>query len=131
MVSNLKRHRFLGRPVKPLALGLIFALFPISVNGWVLAFGGQALLNSTGDDMAIGIIATLALLLMVVGWFRKSQLIFEAALLFVVGAFTARAFLFLFLDPYPLEAMMPLSVAVFAAGAYVLEREGQVRGEEW
>lgn len=131
MVSNLKRHRFLGRPVKPLALGLILALFPAALNGWVVAFGYPSLLDSTGDDMAIGIVATLALTLMVGGWFRKSQSMFEAALLFVVGAFTARAFLIVFLNPHPLEAMFPFAVAVIAGGAYVLEREGQVRGEEW
>ena len=131
MVANLSRHTFLGRPVKPLAIGLILALLPIAFNGWVVALGGQTLLNSTGDDMAIGIVATLALLLMFVGWVVKSQWTFEAALLFVVGAFTARAFMVLFLDPYPLEAMLPLSVAVFAAGAFVLEREGQCLGEKW
>ncbi len=30
MVANLKRHRFLGRPVKPLAIGIILALFLIA-----------------------------------------------------------------------------------------------------
>ena len=129
--------------MKPLAIGLLLALFPAALNGWVVAFGYPSLLDSTEDDipsppglggcgcMAIGIVATLALTLMVAGWIKRSQAMFEAALLFVVGAFTARAFLMFFVDSHPLEAMFPLSVAVFTSGAFVLEVEGQVREEEW
>lgn len=131
MVANLKRHRFLGRPVKPLAIGMILALFPIALNGWLTAFGASRVLHPTGDDMAIGAVSTISLIAMLVGWMIKSQSVFEASLLFIVGAFSARSFLVLFTDQYPLEFMLPLGVAVFAAGAYVLEREGQRRGEQW
>lgn len=131
MVANLKRHRFLGRPVKPLAIGMILALFPIALNGWLTALGSGRVLHPTDDDMAIGAVSTIALTAMVIGWIIKSQSVFEASLLFIVGAFSARAFLVLFTDQYPLEFMLPLGVAVFAAGAYVLERDGQRRGEQW
>lgn len=131
MPANMSRCSWLGRPFKPLAVGLIIALLPLTINGAAQILGYPPLLDPTGDDMAIGIISALALVLMLLGWVRKSQALFEGALLLVVGAFVARATLVALLDPYPLEAMLPLSVAMFAAGAYVLERDGQSRGERW
>jgi hypothetical protein len=115
--------RLWDRPVKPLAVGVIIALIAVVLNGGSNAICGKALIGPTEDDIAIGVIASIALFLIIFSWLYNRQFLFELGLLFCAGTFVARTVLMLLLvGAYPLDFLLPLSVAVLSGGAFILER---------
>lgn len=119
--AELPRVVWLGRPVKPLAVGLIIALLAVTINTrWPVADSGGSY------DDPVGLLAAATLIVMFASWVRRSQRMYEWALLFTAGVFVARAVGVALFSDYALTGMLPFSVAVLAGGSYVLERAGDI-----
>lgn len=117
--AEIPRVRLWGRPVKPMALGILMALFAVGSN----CRGRFA--ETTGYDQLLAIVATVALFTMVVSWILRKQALFEIALLLTAGLFTARAVGVALEVGHPFAGLLPFSVAVLAGGSYVLEKADQ------
>lgn len=117
--AEIPRVTLLGRPVKPLAIGILIALFAIGFNGY------KYIAESAGYDQPLAIIAALTLLLMLSSWFLRSQKMFEWSLLFTAGIFTARAAGVAFEYGHLAGGLLPFSVAVLTGGSYILEKADQ------
>ena len=111
-----------GRPVKPLAVGVLLALAGVSLQAVALFTTGVALITPTDDDTVIGLMAFGSLVLILTSWFKLSQRLYELGLLAATGTFMARAVMSALVDEYHLHWIMPLSIAVLTGGAYILER---------
>ena len=117
--AEIPKVTLLGRPVKPLAIGILIALFAIGVNGY------QYIAQSSGYDQPLAVVAVLTLLLMLSSWCLRSQKMFEWSLLFTAGIFTARAAGVALEVGHPVAGLLPFSVAVLAGGSYILEKADQ------
>ena len=116
-------NRLWGRPVKPLALGLIICLTAIVLNAFITTG------ISAGDyNHPLAVVAFVTLVLMVWSWVRKSQHLFEWSLLLSAGVFSARAVAVAIESGQHTLSMLPFGVAVFAGGSYVLERADERDG---
>lgn len=118
--AELPRVHWLGRPVKPLAVGLIIALIGVTLNIWL------PVAEPSGFDCPLGWIACGTLATMFASWARRSQITYEWALLFTAGVFTARAVGVWMVTDYFLAGILPFSVAVLAGGSYILERADNI-----
>lgn len=116
-------NRILGRPVKPLALGLIICLIAVALNAFV-----PSGLSAGEYDQPLSLIAFLTLVLMVVSWLRRSQHLFEWSLLLSTGIFTARSVAVALESGQPTFSLLPFGVAALAGGSYVLERADEKDG---
>ena len=139
--GDLPGVRILGRPFKPMAVGLIITGFALSVNTFLLYFDGRAYiplpspdgcswLQVAGADLAsfvMGLFTGLGLLLMVFAWVVRSQRIYEFGLLFSFGGWTAR-WMGLALEGSHWYSALPFGVSIMAAGAYWLERSDDKDG---
>ncbi len=116
-------NRIWGRPIKPLAIGLIICLIAVTLNAFV-----PSGLSAGEYDYPLSMIAFLTLVLMAVSWVKKSQRLFEWSLLLSTGIFTVRAATVAIESGRPTFALLPLGVAVLAARSYVLERADERDG---
>lgn len=113
--------RFIGRPIKPLAFAQMVALFVI---GWAYLWHTTDEIgtdNLLGD--ATGLLAFMAGLLLLAGWWRGSQRLAEIGLLIGAGVWIARAALVLMLgyNEDPVAFWLSLCWATAAGGAFLLE----------
>lgn len=111
---------FLGRPVKPVALGLLILGF---FTGLANIIGGGDGISTLGWRYFIGVQGVLAGVALCVGWLRDSQRWAEYGLLIVFWMFFTRS-VFVLLDTGWREAdvYQALGVAVVAGGSFFLER---------
>lgn len=118
MPLNL-RITILGRPVKPVALGLALAMVTLLSTG----VAGTGLLGGTHWGYAVAAAAAGALALFAVGWFAGSQRLAEWALAGAFFTLTARtAFLFITTGAGHPAPWLSLSLCIIAGGSYWLER---------
>jgi Kef-type K+ transport system membrane component KefB len=123
---NLK-VRFLGRPVKPVAFGLmLLCLILVGFN----VFRSDSLTDSDWSYLVIGL-AGLAAVVLFLGWWLSNQWLCEVGMLLVFGVhFTRAVFIFMVVGAHDQNAYQSLAVCVLAAGSYALERldpHGDVR----
>ena len=118
--------KFLGRPVKPVSLGvaifmLVFTVFNITDLG---VFGT----NRYGDIVAI--VAAASLTLLVLAWIINSQRLTEYGLLLASTVFVIRGtFLGLTLSWSRQDVYFSLAMFIISAGSYFLERvDSRVNG---
>ena len=118
--------KFLGRPVKPVSLGvaifmLVFTVFNITDLG---VFGT----NRYGDIVAI--VAASSLTLLVLAWIINSQRLTEYGLLLASTVFVIRGtFLGLTLSWSRQDVYFSLAMFIISAGSYFLERvDSRVNG---
>lgn len=114
---------FLGRRIRPLALGLSLANLVIGIGILVLHHGPGDSLDMFWPGTAVGLQAVLATVLLWAGFWCKSDRMMQWGLLLTAGAWASRAF-FIFRDSGPSDQSVQLSACwVFiAVGSYVLER---------
>lgn len=112
--------RIWGRPFKPLAVGLITVAVVYSADA-VLRIAGHEHALLTFGSPAAGVLSLIAAALMVAAWWIRSQAVYEAGLLLMMGALTARAVEVALLGNAT-NGALPLAMAVMAGGAYWLEK---------
>jgi hypothetical protein len=114
------RWYVLGRPVKPVAAGLMLSM--LAVAYWTASGRGE--LGPTAWAYVVAVVALAAAAALLVGWQRPSQRLAEYGLAaaFAVWVFRAVAVGLSGTVPFSGESLMlSLSVAVIAAGSYALE----------
>lgn len=108
-----------GRPIKPVALGLVIICVTLLWSNLVDVgvFGA----SRWGD--LLGALCGAAAVLFLIGWWGRSQAMAENALLAVSAAMIFRSLGLLF-EHGPIEQSVYLSlgVATIAVGSYILER---------
>ena len=110
----------LGRPFKPLAVGLIALSFIFAADAASRVFGtGHPPLTLSAP--IAGAVAGLAGAAMTAAWLVRSQVVYEAGLLLIMGALWTRAVEVALLGN-PFDGALPATVAAMAAGAYWLEK---------
>lgn len=117
---------FLGRPLKPLALGMAVLMLTLSVYNvlHLSAFGGLFL----GDVVAV--LAAVAVVTLTVGWYYGSQRMAEAGLLLAATVYVTRSAFLLFVSGPGTEGVyLGLGAAVMAGGAYLLESWDERTGD--
>lgn len=115
---------FLGRKIRPFALGISLACLVIALS---LLIGhedaGRILDGMSFYGMVVGVTALTAVCLLWAGWWDSSDRLMRAGLFLSVGVFSARAaLLFLDLGVGKVSGWLSLSIVVMAGGAWLLER---------
>ena len=127
--------KFLGRPVKPVALGIglaMMAIFAANIDDLGILDGSQ-----WGDFL--GGLALAVVMLFFCGWIINSQQLTEWALITAFWVFSVRFWLIIFIVPgHGLgEALwLDLSFMLIAGGSYLLEKLDSLgvvteRGRRW
>jgi hypothetical protein len=114
------RWNVLGRPVKPVAFGLMVSM--LAVCYWTASGRGE--LGPTAWAYVVAAAALAAAAALLVGWQRPSQRLAEYGLAgaFAVWVFRATAVGLSDTVPFNGESLiLSLSVALIAAGSYTLE----------
>lgn len=109
--------RLLGRPLKPVALGLTLTMIIVAQSN----FRGADRGTQYPLSMVLAVAAAVAAVTLAVGWISRRQRIAELGLLLVVGVYTARAAFIQMVSPFDQAVWFSLATVVIAAGAYVLE----------
>lgn len=126
--AEIPSIQILGRPFKPLAVGLILATGTMGLNSLLQLLGqGTVVLTPESLPPVLGVLAVASVVLMVCAWLVHSQRTYEVGLVLAVGAWAFRGF-GLLLDGGGLGFMFPLSMMVMAAGAFLLERADERAG---
>ena len=109
-----------GRPLKPLALGIVVAMLVLTLAGIL----DQGALHSSGWGDLVSAVAFASFTAFMGGWWARSQRMAEMALLLATGVFTARAaaLLMLHFEILDVAAWLSVASAITAGGAYALER---------
>lgn len=117
------RWSILGRPLKPVALGLALLMGILAV--WNMT-GGDSLGETIWSHLVIPVAAA-ACAMFIGAWWTGSQRVLEWALLVTVGVSVARAaFIPLALGWRgfgEIDMVQSIAVAVIAAGSYLLEAD--------
>lgn len=112
----------MGRPTKPVALGLAMLCAILAVSN---VFGADSLGDSLWSHVVIPV-AGVAALLFTAAWWRIDQRFLEWALLLAFGLHVARAAFIPLATGWSgfaeQDAWQSLAVAVIAGGAYLLEK---------
>jgi hypothetical protein len=126
--AEIPSIQILGRPFKPLAVGLILATGTMGLNALLqLLHQGTVVATPSSLPPILGLLAVASVVLMVTAWVIRSQRIYEIGLVLSVGAWAFRGF-GLLLDGGGLGFMFPISMMVMAAGAFLLERADERAG---
>lgn len=110
-----------GRPIKPLSLAQMLALFVI---GWVYIYdSGTELGESTVIADITGAVALGTCLMMLLGWLKSSQRMAEISLVIAAGVWVSRAAIVLMTDYLadPVAFWLSLCWGLAAGGAFLLE----------
>lgn len=116
--GDLPKVKFLGRPVKPVGLGVsILMLTLFSFNIFDAGVFGDMFL---GDIVAVS--AAVSAILLFTGWIKGSQkLAIYGFLLATITYMTRSAFIALYVSPVDLGVYAGLGAAVIAGGSFLLE----------
>lgn len=118
----------MGRPLKPVALGLSLSMIVLTVfNTSDLGILRDAVI---GD--VVGIMAAISASCLIAGWVFRSQHMAEAGL-FIAGLTMVlrSAFLFALVGIGNIGVWLGVGTAIVALGAFLLERVDENRGEWW
>ena len=115
----------LGRKIKPVALGFVFLMVVYVVNG----ITDQGALDGTRWGDIVAVVAGASAVLLMAGWWAKSQRMAEYGLLLAFFAFSARTLYLAFTDLTAEKTLSGVGVCIIAVGAYLLEKsDGNRRG---
>lgn len=129
--AELPNVRILGRPFKPLAVGLIMASGFLGMNQFLVLMGFESLVDTpSGSIGGIGLAAVLSVIGMIISWIGNWQALYKHSLLLCMGAWVARAFSQA-LDGAWGSAVFPLAFATMAGGAYILEAVDEFADIHW
>lgn len=118
--------RILGRPLKPVALGLTIIT---STIGWT-EFAHAGAFGDSAWAHPLTALAAITSILFVWGWWGRSQQVAEWALLFAASTMIFRSTgLFLTLGPEDQRTWLSFGVGVIAIGSYALERLDTTTGK--
>ena len=106
-----------GRPFKPVAMG--FALAMVILVFINVTDTGRLGANWLGDVVAI--LAGIALVFLIGGWWGRWQRWVEVGLLFTFGTYAIRGFFILFAEGISQSIWFSFVFAFIAGGAYMLE----------
>ncbi len=116
--GDLDKVTFMGRPLKPVALGLTILMITLAVANWT----DNGLLGDNILSHILAAIAGLSALLLTAGWIAGKQRIAEIGLLGAAAVNIARSSFLLFtFGPGQQSVWLSLGVTVIAGGAYLLE----------
>lgn len=124
--GDLDGVRLFGRPLKPLALGMMMLMVTLTVYNVThsSAFGELIL----GDVVAV--LAGTAAVTLFLGWLRESQRMAEAGLLLAATVYVTRSAFLLFVGgPVTEGVYLGLGAAVMAGGAFLLESWDERTGD--
>jgi hypothetical protein len=117
--QDLPGIRVWGRPVKPVAFGLMLLLATLA---WSNAANVGLFANNVWGDV-VGVLAAVGAVLFAVGWWGRWQTVAEAAFGVATAVLAARAAALFWLDgPTEQSVYLSVSVAVIAGGSLLLER---------
>jgi hypothetical protein len=116
--GDLDKVQVFGRPIKPVALGTMFLMGVLTVFNVI----GIGRLGNSPLSIVVALTALVSLVLLNVGWWKRSQLCAELGLLLATGVYISRS-VFLALtvglsDPAP---GLSFGAALIIGGAYLLE----------
>ena len=125
--GDLDGPRLFGRPIKPVAFGLVLTMtIVLQANVRGIDRGTQPPLS-----YIVSILAFAAVIALAWGWIAGNQRCAEIGLLLVVAAYTTRA-AFISLSSGPDQAVFfSLATVVIAGGSYLLEANSRKGGQEW
>jgi len=122
---------FFGRPVRPFHLAVAIATFVVALSNLTVHNQNETFLLHT-SSLALGFIALLSSLFLIIGWWFRNEWFAEWGLLLAVGVWISRAVYIGLTDDGLLilgtaaAVILSLAWAVGAGGAYVLERYDHV-----
>jgi hypothetical protein len=126
--GDLEGLRLLGRPVKPVALGLMFSMAVLCVFNVTDA----GVLGATRIGDVVAIMAGAAVLMLTAGWALRSQPMAEAGLFTAGLTMVLRStFLFALQGVGNVGVWLGVGTAIIALGAFLLERIDENRGAWW
>lgn len=129
--AELPNARILGRPFKPLAVGLIMASGFLGMNQFLVLMGFEPLVSTpSGSIGGIGLAAVFSVLGMIVSWIVNWQVLYKYSLLLCMGAWVARGFSQIMGGEWAL-AVFPLAFAMMAGGSYILETVDEFADIRW
>lgn len=112
---------FMGRRIRPYALGVSLSTFVISWTLLVSRNGPGAALDRTFAGQTIGILGFIAVVMLWWGFWRNSDRVMETGLLLTSGAWFARA-VFIIMDVGWTEgAFLSFCWVLISVGAFLLE----------
>jgi hypothetical protein len=117
--GDVSRYTFLGRPIKPLALALAMSMATIF---WFNIVESTGILVSTMAGDIVGYSAGASAVVLLAGWWGRSQMLAETGLLIGSGVWVARTALIALLDQWATYSFFfSLAWCVVSVGAYLLE----------
>jgi xanthine/uracil permease len=118
MRSGAPRPTVLGRPFEPLLLGLTLTMVIVALANWQASDRGTQYPLS----VIVAIAASVAAVMLVIGWCCKTRRLVEYGLLAVVLAYSTRAwFILISNDGIDNAVWFSLATVIMAGGAYFLE----------
>lgn len=117
--GDIPGTHILGRPFKPLAVGLIIGSTVLGVDFIIHQLTNTH--NLTQYTPFASMFAILGVIGMVGAWIIRSQRVYELSLLLIMGVWCARA-IEIFLLGNEANALLPFAISFMAGGAYWLEK---------
>jgi len=113
--------KILGRPVKPVAFGLMFSMMVI---GWA-AFSDVGVLGKNFLADFLGGAALMTAAVLASGWYRSSQMLAELGLLMASIIWALRFWLIVLVNNHSISTeglWLSIGWVVIASGSYLLEK---------
>lgn len=109
--------RLLGRPFKPVALGLTLNMLIVAQSNFRGVDRGTIEPLST----IVAVLATVAVAFLILGWVMRLQRLAEAGLLLTAAVYMTRAAFIQFTNAWDQAVFFSLAAAIIAGGSYYLE----------
>ena len=116
---------FLKRPLKPVMLGLTIIMSIIAQANWRGIDRGV----TPPLSYLVAILASTAVVTMIVGWAAGKPRLLEFGLLATIAAYTTRAAFIWMVNPWDQAGFFGIAVVVMAGGTYILERGDRIGAE--
>lgn len=122
--GDLDTIRVLGRPLKPVALGLALTMTIVAQSNL------RNMDRGTVPPLSylVAAIAAAAVIALAGGWIGRNQRLAEIGLLLVVGAYATRAAFIYLSSGFDQAVFFSLATVIIAGGSYLLEASSR-RGE--